>query len=141
MRCNRSVVVFDLTPDYWHSYHSLYLKSKGNVYKNKRQLVDAIHLLKAEATRTKNLSDQMEVRRVKSTTLSGCHFAFADESYQEQGHARETSTEAGREERRHCRDREGRAKGRSTELKSSGYELMFLTGVNHCISYHHQIRS
>ena len=35
------------------------------MFKNKRQIIDAIHKQKAEATRTKNLSDQMEVRRVK----------------------------------------------------------------------------
>jgi hypothetical protein len=49
------------------------MKSKGNVYKNKRQLVDAIHKLKAEASRTKNLNDQMEVRRVKCVAFLFCH--------------------------------------------------------------------
>jgi len=52
-----------------HIHHHFYLTSKGNQYKNKRVLIEAIHRMKAEKIKADKLAEQQEARRQKNQEL------------------------------------------------------------------------
>ena len=48
-------------------YHHFYLNAKGNQFKNKSVLIEAIHKMKQEKIREKQLEEQQDARRAKNT--------------------------------------------------------------------------
>eukprot|EP01120_Amphizonella_sp_Union-15-10_P013421 TRINITY_DN621_c0_g1_i1.p1 TRINITY_DN621_c0_g1~~TRINITY_DN621_c0_g1_i1.p1 ORF type:complete len:195 (+),score=44.11 TRINITY_DN621_c0_g1_i1:46-630(+) len=52
-----------------HLYHDLYMKAKGNQFKNKRVLMETIHKEKTDRSRNKTIEDQAAVLRKKNKAL------------------------------------------------------------------------
>merc|ERR1739847_71423 len=52
-----------------HMYHDFYLRAKGNVFKNKKTIMEAIHKEKNESATQKVLKDQAEARRLKNKQI------------------------------------------------------------------------
>lgn len=52
-----------------HQYRKFYQRAKGNVYKNKRVLIEFIHKDKAEYVKNKALKEQQEARKEKARAL------------------------------------------------------------------------
>jgi large subunit ribosomal protein L19e len=52
-----------------HIYHFFYMRAKGNQFKNKRVLIEAIHKRKAETVKAKTLEEQTEARKAKARVV------------------------------------------------------------------------
>jgi large subunit ribosomal protein L19e len=50
-------------------YHQFYMAAKGNQFKNRRVLIEAIHKAKNQAVRDKALKEQQDARRDKSAKM------------------------------------------------------------------------
>eukprot|EP00919_Chromeraceae_sp_WS-2016_P006979 GHVR01016319.1.p1 GENE.GHVR01016319.1~~GHVR01016319.1.p1 ORF type:complete len:187 (+),score=31.85 GHVR01016319.1:185-745(+) len=49
-----------------HIYHSFYVRSKGNQFKNKRVLIEAIHKAKNESAKAKALQEQQDAKKERA---------------------------------------------------------------------------
>merc|ERR1719482_2610859 len=62
-----------------HIYHQFYRGAKGNQFKNKRVIIEAIHKKKAEKAKAKALAEQSEAKKLKAKLLKERKAAKKDE--------------------------------------------------------------
>merc|ERR1712110_424255 len=68
-----------------HLYHYFYRHAKGNSYKNKRVLVEAIHKMKQEKMKAKALEDQSAARKEKAKLQKAKKAAKKEDMMRQQG--------------------------------------------------------
>merc|ERR1711988_146088 len=68
-----------------HMYHFFYCHAKGNAYKNKRVLIEAIHKMKAEKMKAKALAEQQEARKEKAKAMKAKKAAKKEDILRQQG--------------------------------------------------------
>merc|ERR1719266_37169 len=68
-----------------HLYHYFYRHAKGNTYKNKRVLVEAIHKKKAEKQKAKALQEQSEAKKERAKLLKARKAQKKEDILRQQG--------------------------------------------------------
>lgn len=51
-----------------HIYHSLYMRAKGNQFKNKRVLIETIHSMKSDKAKATAVDEQAAARKLRAKT-------------------------------------------------------------------------
>eukprot|EP00386_Alphamonas_edax_P008051 GDKI01026535.1.p1 GENE.GDKI01026535.1~~GDKI01026535.1.p1 ORF type:complete len:123 (+),score=52.24 GDKI01026535.1:1-369(+) len=69
-----------------HIYHHFYMQSKGNQFKNKRVLIEAIHKAKNEKVKAKALEEQQEAKKLKARALKERKQTKKEEALRNEAH-------------------------------------------------------
>merc|ERR1711918_323478 len=66
-----------------HIYHSYYARSKGNQFKNKKVLIEALHKAKADKAKAKALAEQSAAKKEKARVAKEKRLQKAEEKRQQ----------------------------------------------------------